>query len=40
MARNTTISGTYRDGVIELSERPAGVEPGARVLVTFLEAAL
>ncbi|WP_169978039.1 hypothetical protein [Tautonia rosea] len=37
MAHLTTISGTYRDGVIELSERPAGVAPGARVLVMFLD---
>ncbi|WP_152052661.1 hypothetical protein [Tautonia marina] len=39
MAHLTTISGTYRDGVIELSERPAGVSAGARVLVTFLDEA-
>lgn len=33
----TTVSGTYRDGKIELSECPSDVASGARVLVTFLE---
>lgn len=31
-----TIEGTYRDGRIELSEHPGGVEEGIPVLVTFL----
>lgn len=33
-----TVEGTYRDGAIELAEKPEGVKE-ARVLVTFLGAA-
>jgi hypothetical protein len=33
-----TVEGTYRDGKIELSERPESVESTAKVLVTFLPA--
>jgi hypothetical protein len=33
-----TVEGIYRDGKIELSERPESVEATARVLVTFLPA--
>jgi hypothetical protein len=31
-----TVEGTYKDGKVELSERPERVEAVARVLVTFL----
>jgi hypothetical protein len=31
-----TIEGVYKDGKIELSERPKHVDDAARVLVTFL----
>lgn len=31
-----TVLGTYRDGKVELAERPEGVGPTANVLVTFL----
>jgi hypothetical protein len=31
-----TVEGTYKDGRIELTERPNGVGGEARVLVTFL----
>jgi hypothetical protein len=31
-----TVEGIYKDGKIELTERPAGVDEAARVLVTFL----
>jgi hypothetical protein len=34
----TTVEGTYKDGKVELSERPAGAGDPARVLVTFLPA--
>lgn len=33
----TTIEGVYKDGRIELSETPEGIEEERRVLVTFLE---
>src|SRR4051794_21790879 len=33
-----TVEGIYRDGKVELAERPAGVVDSARVLVTFLPA--
>ncbi len=33
---STTIEGIYRDGKIELSERPNDVCEGTRVIVTFL----
>jgi hypothetical protein len=33
-----TIKGAYRDGKVELSQRPEGVEENASVLVTFLPA--
>lgn len=33
----TTIEGTYRDGQIELNERPAGVRDETLVIVTFLD---
>ncbi|QDV35285.1 hypothetical protein [Tautonia plasticadhaerens] len=39
MAQVTTVEGTYRNGVVELSERPTGVTESARVLVTFLDEA-
>ena len=32
---NRTIEGTYRDGKIELAEKPVGIDQ-AKVLVTFL----
>jgi hypothetical protein len=31
-----TVEGIYKDGAVELSERPAHVEEAVRVLVTFL----
>jgi len=31
-----TVEGIYKDGRVELSERPAHVEEATRVLVTFL----
>ena len=31
-----TVEGMYRDGKIELSERPDDIETASRVLVTFL----
>jgi hypothetical protein len=31
-----TVEGDYKDGRVELAERPAGIGPSARVLVTFL----
>jgi hypothetical protein len=31
-----TVEGVYRNGLIELAERPADVSAGTRVLVTFL----
>jgi hypothetical protein len=34
-----TVEGVYRDGKVDLAERPAGVGEAARVLVTFLPAA-
>ena len=33
-----TVEGTYKDGKIELSERPELIEATAKVLVTFLPA--
>jgi hypothetical protein len=33
-----TVEGIYKDGKVELSERPRHVEAPARVLVTFLPA--
>lgn len=32
-----TVEGTYRNGRVELSERPDGVPEEARVIVTFVE---
>ena len=32
----TTVEGFYRNGKIDLAERPQDVEEGARVLVTFV----
>lgn len=37
MAIGTTVSGIFRNGVIELTELPTGISSGARVQVTFLE---
>ena len=31
-----SVEGIYKDGLIELAERPAGVETPTRVIVTFL----
>ncbi len=33
----TTVAGIYRDGKVELGERPGEVGDGTEVLVTFLE---
>ena len=33
-----TVEGIYRDGKVELSERPDSVKAAARVIVTFLPA--
>ena len=38
MSTLLTIRGTYRDGEVELSQRPEGVGKNASVLVTFLPA--
>ena len=35
-----TVEGIYHDGKIELSERPGAVDSPARVIVTFLPAAV
>jgi hypothetical protein len=34
-----TVEGIYKDGKVEITERPAQVEDAARVLVTFLPSA-
>ena len=34
----TSVEGIYRDGKVELSETPQGVEEGAAVVVTFRSA--
>jgi hypothetical protein len=36
----TSVQGVYRDGRVELKERPRNVREGARVVVTFLEPSL
>ena len=33
-----SVEGTFRDGGVELAERPAGEAEGARVIVSFLPA--
>jgi hypothetical protein len=38
MSTLLTITGIYRDGKVELSQRPEGLEENAAVLVTFLPA--
>jgi hypothetical protein len=40
MSSLLTLTGVYRDGKVEFSERPAGVGEDVRVLVTFLPANL
>jgi hypothetical protein len=38
MSTRLTITGIYRDGKVELSQRPDGLEENTAVLVTFLPA--
>ncbi len=38
MSTLSTITGVYRDGQVELSQRPEGLGEDAAVLVTFLPA--